>query len=187
MSTDNLKVTLTQEIYELSRPPEVRALIAMPDPVARRAKADELAASGVVLCAEIDAWGGEADLWMATWAKMGLTWWPSYGQPMLVVAGGIQQQITKIDVAHPWPNSIRVSVDAKDYPPHDPAVVPPKELLVGSPQNADGTWPITSPTLSAIGEGSLHVGQTVPQDGKRFKLASIMGGWGPVFWFDEVS
>jgi len=184
-----LNVTLTQEIYEKSRQPEVQALFKMADPTERAAKAQELIADGVILCKEIDIWGMDAAKMMFTWADLGLPWVPNAAQPGLVnplnIGGGFSG--TPTDMSKPWPNSIKVSVDANDYPPHDAVVAPPKEPLVGSPQYANGTWPVTSETLNRIGQGTLHVGQTIPQDGKKFKLGSIQGAWGPIFWYDEVT
>lgn len=177
---NDLNVTLTQEIYVKSRPPEVRDLIAMPDPVARAAKAQELIAAGFVLCKEIDIWGMDAAKMMFTWAQLELPWVPNAAQPGLVNPLKIGPG-PSTDMSKPWPNSIKVSVDAKDYPEHDPAVAPTEESLMGIIYQ-DGTRAATSAALDKYARGALRIGDVRKQDGKEWVFSGLPWAFG-MRWF----
>lgn len=183
---NDINVTLTQDDWIASRPPEVRALFEMPDPVLRQQRAEELYEKGFILCNEIDVLNGSAPLVMFMLAQMGLKWTPSFHQPNLVLAGGIAQQITKIDVDHPWPNSITVSVNLADYPPHDPAVVPVKEPMVGIAYN-DGTYSITAAAIDAEVHGALKKGSVITENGKQWKYNILSGGFLNRRWWEVVA
>lgn len=180
-----LNVTLTQEIYKKSRSLAVQAMMDMPDPIERATKAAELMAAGTILCKEIDIWGMDAAKMMFTWAQLGLPWVPNASQPGLVNVAHLGST-TPTDLSNPWPGSITVSVDAKDYPAHDPVIVPAKEPMVGTPYG-DGTWSDTSTSLDAYARGTLRNGDQVQENGKNWVFHVLPGAWFPRLWFTEAA
>lgn len=185
---DNLNVTLTQDLYIKSRHDEVQVLFKIADPAARVVQAQALAAKGFIICNEIDALGGSAPLVMFMYAQMGLTWFPSMLQPPLVVAGGIEQQISKIDVNNPPKGSILVSVDANapQYAPFDAVVTPPPMPLVGYAYG-DGTYAPTAAALEAEMQGQLYNGKVISENGKQWEYHILAGGFLNRRWFTEVA
>lgn len=142
---------LTQAIYEASKPDAFKDLFAISqiDQGARESKARELHDQGYVIDRQIEIWGWDAGKVMAYRQILGFTTSPS-----------------AIFSPSDTPTSIKVSIDAADYPPfHPPA--PPEP--VGSPVGAVGSIAgVYSIRTQAIYDGN---GKLLYKEGDPFTLA----------------
>lgn len=103
--------------YWLSQPSVLRTAFSSPNPSptdqnARSLKAAALASQGYVIDAPIMVFGWDACQAMYYRKAFGLTWVPSALQPAV--------DVQTYNPAKPPAGSIKVSTDAKDYPPFDP-------------------------------------------------------------------
>lgn len=173
-------VSLTNEIYQASKAPAVRALFKLPSGAERDELAQTLAQSGYTLDVPIDVWNWDAVTTMATRAQLGFSWVPSALQAPLNGAIG--------SGAVPA-GAIKVSVNAADYPPFDPPVA----VHVGT--NLVG-WHVFGKVYTfgpgAIVNGKFVVtdGETVSQDGVEYVArvtAATLAGMGTSVYFERVS
>jgi len=122
-------VTLTADIYWLAQPPAVRALRGTQVNAERLNKARELAVAGYTIDAEIHALGQDPLIEMLVRKNQGFTWVPNAMQANIAVMPGLAfPGLPAYDASNPPPGSIKVSLDAADYPPFDPPP-PPAPVL----------------------------------------------------------
>ncbi len=141
---------LTQEIYRASRPDALQPLFDMtgggPE---RQALAQKLEDDGYVIDKGIDVYGWAADLVMAERLHLGLKTAPAANENL--------------------PGSIKVSIDAADYPPIHPAAapIPPVTATVGAESPTPGVYTWTPADFDGHGKPIFPEGahQTAP-DGK---------------------
>lgn len=184
---------LTDDAYWASKDPKVAAVHTL-DFAARIGAAQVLDTQGFIIDNLIDIYGWSPTLVMQARGAYGYAWVPSAFQPNLVDplgTGVVLQGQTPTDMSKPWPRSIRVSTDSKDYPsltPSKPAPLPSDGVtwyydsvngVYGVVQAAvvdsQGKW------LYTEGQALLYKGQTV-----YFHLAySIMGTF-PQFYTKKV-
>lgn len=137
--------------YWASKPPAVRALRA-PQGIeslsAQESKAQSLIMAGYQVDVPIMVWGWDPCKTMFLRSGYGFTWVPNAVQPNVACAPGTAspQCGSGYDPTNPPPGSIRVLLDASNYPPFDPpAPVPPKQpltVLVGPQAVADMYQPV---------------------------------------------
>jgi len=120
--------------YTLSQPPQVQALMAMPDETARLTQAQVLAAQGFIIDVPIMVWGWDPWKLMTYRQNMGFTWVPSALQQNISVAPGVSlpAAVAYNPLAPPF-GSIKVSTNIADFPPYNapPPPVPVTTELVG--------------------------------------------------------
>jgi hypothetical protein len=156
------------ELYWANKHPEVRKLrtMAAPDKDSiemiplRQEAALELAQQGHTIDALIDI--QFADIDSAPWTIMqqrlawGYTWYPSLLQATPTIAPGLSQPGTApYDPMRPPPGSIKVSVDAADYPPFELPTKPPTDPTIN---------PVGGEIFPGFGLGKFHsaAGDTWP-------------------------
>jgi len=133
---------LTDDTYWLSRPDALQPLRAMvggsPE---RNALAHQLEQQGAVIDKPIDVWGWSAPLVMAYRQSLGLKTAPSATQAM--------------------PGTIKVSIDAADYPPVHPATPtpPPASSPVGAESPTPGVYTWTPAAFDGHGKPLFAEGQ----------------------------
>lgn len=118
---------LTPRIYWDSQPPEVRRLEVEPDQKTRSSMAEALAKNGYRIDVPVMVYHWDPFQVMAIRKMYGYTWVPSALQPNIEIAPGLTSHgLTPYDPASPPVGSIKVSTEAKDYPPFDKPVSTPK-------------------------------------------------------------
>lgn len=123
MSTDT-NPTLTDQIYWASQPPAVQALQQFSG-VARAKQAMALAAEGYTIDVAIMANGWDAVKTMQLRQSYGYTWVPSALQPAVLVPPGLSfPGFPNYDASVIPSGSIKVSLDAADYPPFSGQISP---------------------------------------------------------------
>lgn len=172
-SKDPIQVTLTNAIYRASKSPAVQALMDMQDDL-RFSKAVELAKAGELIDVPIMVWGWDPLTTMALRAQEGYTWVPSALQPNIPIGPNIANawNLPSYDPNSPPPGSIKVSVDANDYPPY-PVVTP---VVVKPVQPASATSIVGDP----IGGGFFRAGNAAVVNGKAV-VADKQVGYGLMF------
>jgi hypothetical protein len=146
---------LNDDIYWASKSPEVNALRSLA-PDAREAPASELAAKGVLIDRCIDIWGWDPTKVMAYRVSLGVT-----------------SQLTAFAPL----KSIKVSIDAADYPPFSPAPPPlPKVEPVGA-YTGNGLYQATSACFDGNGHLMFSDGQPYTQDGVTY-IFHVTQFWG---------
>lgn len=169
--------TLTNEIYQASKPPAVRALYALPSGEARDTLAHQLAAQGYLLDVPIDVWNWDAVTTMGVRQQLGFKWVPSALQAPLDGAIG----------SGPVPlGAIRVSTNAADYPPFDPPVVPVVHTNVVG-YNVFGNVYTYGPGAVVNGKYVVADGQIVSQDGVQYRAKVSTGLMGVTVYFEKVA
>lgn len=162
---------LTQKIYEESKPDAYQPLFAMVGGSAERiAAAKQLESQGYVIDKAIDVWGWDAGLVMAYRQQLGFKTVPSSVQAM--------------------PGTIKVSVDAADYPPAHPAVVPtPVTSPVGPQSGTPGVYGVTQAAFDGHGNPLFPEGfMLVAQDGAQVTFhAYLAAPFGMPAWEWETS
>lgn len=115
---------LTGDIYWASQPTAVQALRALPDASNERyAKAEALAKDGFKIDVPIMVFGWDAFKVMKMRQDYGYTWVPSALQENIQIAPGLLMHGTKpYDPNSPPSGSIKVSTEAKDFPPFEKPV-----------------------------------------------------------------
>jgi len=135
---------LTDPIYRASKPDAYQALFALVGGSPERlAMAQAMEAQGLVIDKPIDVWGWDAGLIMAYRLSLGLKTAPSATQSM--------------------PGTIKVSVDAADYPPFHPAVPPPAPATspVGAQSPTLGVYTWTPAAFDGHGNPVFKEGDSV--------------------------
>ena len=122
------------QVYWASQPPEVRALPSIEDQNSRATRAADLATKGFVIDVPIMVWSWDPYLVMKLRSDFGYTWVPAALQTPVTIAPGLSSPGTvPYDAAHPPSGSIRVSINAADYPPFDPPAVAPSPAATNDP------------------------------------------------------
>lgn len=122
------EATLTPDIYWANKPPQVRALRGM-DPLLVGLSAKQLADQGFIIDVPIMVYQWEPVTVMGIRQQDGFTWVPSGKQPNIAVMPGLSLPgLPVYDPSHPPANSIKISIDAADYPAFDPPPPPPPPL-----------------------------------------------------------
>lgn len=178
MGNQFFNVSLTNEIYQASKPPVVRALFAMPSGDPRDQLAAQLAQQGYLIDVPIDMWNWDAVTTMSTRQMYGFTWVPSALQPPLNGAVG---------TGPVPPGSIKVSTNAADYPPFDP----PPPLPV---QSTNMVGALLYGNIYAYGPGAVvngkfvvTNGEEVTQDGVQYKAHVSQALMGTTVYFEKVA
>ena len=152
------------QAYQAAQPPEIRALMEMPDGSdldhgAKVARAAQLAQQGFPVDVPIMVWGWDPYLCMLYRQQFGYTWVPSALQPPVTVAPGLGAvgNLPAYDPNHPPAGSILVSTNPANYPPFDPPAPVPPPAAITDPVGAQ-----------SVGNLYLSVaGETYP-DGAKF-------------------
>lgn len=188
--------TLTEDIYWANKPKPVRVLRNRANDTvdgqnAIAALALQLAQQGFVIDTAIMVRGFEAVTAMGMRKEFGYTWVPSLGQPSVPLAPSIQfPGLLTYDPTNPPPNSIKVSLNAEDYPAFDPPPPPPPpsdQHLVG--WNVGGTIYTYAPGAIVNGKFIVTDGQVVTQDGVQYKAhvnTGTMAGMGTTVYFEKI-
>lgn len=141
------EATLTTEGYWLAQDPKIRALRQMITQVGgeRDAAALKLAQQGFLIDVPIHVWNWEPVGTMLVRQHQGFTWVPSG----LQAPGGGSGPVP--------PGAIKVSIDAKDYPPFDPPPPPPTppQDLIGI-RWGEGTWDFSKPNELQVAYAVNH-------------------------------
>lgn len=169
-------VSLTVEIYKASKHPDVRALFDMPSGDARDNRALQLIQQGHVLDYFIDVCNYDPVTIMGIRQQMGFTWVPNATQAPgngVILTGPVP------------PGGIKVSTDAKDYPPFDPPVPPPVvgTNLVG--RQLFGNLYTYGPGAVKDGKYTVTDGQLVTQDGAQYKARINAFAVGTQVYFEK--
>lgn len=174
-------ITLTNEIYAASKAPEVRNLWTLPFED-REAKASDLNDEGFVIDRQIDIWGWDPVKVMVSRAQLGYPWVPSAFQPNLENPLHLGSA-PSTDFSKPWPKSIKVSVDAADYPPFSqpapkPDVVKPVGVEIGN-----GLFAANITAVWQNGVWLFRDGDPYTQDGVKYVFKKVNTPFGPsVSW-----
>lgn len=135
---------LTDDIYWASKPDVYQPLRAMTGGGSERsALADSLHEQGYLIDEAIDIWGWDAGKVMAMIAKTGLKVVPDKWQNL--------------------PGTIKVSIDAADYPPVHPAAPPPapETSPVGKQSPTPGVYTWTPAAFDGHGNARYKEGDSV--------------------------
>jgi len=169
---------VTTDIYWLSKPPQVSALKPLPDNSPERISlAEDLARSGFKVDVPIMVWGWDAYKVMKLRGDLGYTWVPSALMPNITIAPGLMMAgTTPYDPNSPPSGSIKVSVDAKDYPAFE------RPVEVKTPESQVGPQSIGNLYLTVAGDTSPADSVVVEARGKFVKRvkASPFGSW--AYW-----
>ncbi len=150
---------LTDEIYWASKPPEVRALqdISVLDQDARQSAAAALSAKGFLIDRQIDIWGWSPSKVMAYRTQLGATY-------SLDGISGLR--------------TIKVSVDAADYPPFDAVKPPAPPVRAVGQYKGNGLY---EANITACADPNGHLifadGQHYTQDGVEY-VFHVTQFWG---------
>ncbi len=176
-------VTLTDDIYWAAQPLPVQALRNMDTASSERATlAMQLAKQGFTIDVPIMVWNWDAVITMALRAQYGYTWVPSALQPPVLLPPGLSfPGLPTYDPNHPPAGSIRVSVNAADYPPVAPPAPPPvpgASNIVG-PKNF-GNYYYPGPAANGLTDGAV-----VTQNGTQYTYHLVAGMMGPSAFFTQ--
>lgn len=171
------EVTLTPAIYYASKPPAVRELYKLISGEDRDKLALKLAQAGYTLDVPIDVWNQDPRVVMYMRKIYGNTWAPS---ALMQPANG-QPCVGPVP-----PGAIKVSVDARDYPPFDPPPPPPivDTHIVGALMFSN----IYTYGPGAVKDGKYVVtdGQIVEQDGVHYRTHINAFAVGFQVYFEKV-
>lgn len=125
---------LTNDIYWLAQPPAVRELRFLPDNGTERyTKAESLAKEGFKIDVPIMVFGWDAVKVMKLRHDYGYTWVPSALMPNITIAPGlVMHGSAPYDPNAPPSGAIKVSTEAKDFPPFEKPV-PVEQKVSESP------------------------------------------------------
>lgn len=184
------------EMYWASKHPDVRKLRTMQEPgkdaiemiPLRQEAALQLAQSGHIIDAMIDIQFADVDggpwLIMSQRQAWGYTWYPSLLQATPTIAPGLSQPGTvPYDPTRPPAGSIKVSVNAADYPPFDPPAKPVEPVAFN---------PIGGEIFPGFGLGRYHsapgdtspVGATYTSKGVKYVKKGTMNPFGASVWWE---
>jgi len=183
--------------YLASQPPEIAALLALPDDseqniAARAGRAAILARRGFLIDAPIMAFGWDPFLCMEQRLAAGLIWVPSALQPGLGMPG--QYSEPGLDTPGtlgpyptiPPPGSIKVSINLADYPPFNPPPapipVPPNQSPIGPLAVGDIYLPNYPATLEYEAGGAKY-GEPYKDSTGTYVLDVVSNGMGrSTYW-----
>lgn len=177
--------TLTDDIYWASKDPRIAALQMLPpNSDERNSAAQALDKAGLIIDRAIDIWGWDPTQVMVIRKAYGYPWAPNAFQPNFVDPlhlGLVPQGQQPTDMTKPWPRSIKVSTDAKDYPAFAPPP-PPQPVYDGVTYGFDdktGTYNVNPAAVTGPdGKWIFAEGQTLLYKEQKvtFHLSySIMG------------
>lgn len=172
---------VTQAIYWASQPTAVQSLQALPDASQERsAKAESLAKDGFKIDVPIMVWGWDAFKVMKLRKDYGYTWVPSALMPNITIAPGLMMSgTTPYDPSSPPSGSIKVSTEAKDYPPFEkPAEVKVSESPVG-PQSIGNLY------LTTVGD-NLPADTVVQESRGKFVKRIKSGPFGAWAYWEKL-
>lgn len=170
------EATLTPDIFWAHQPPAVRALRGMTsDKVALAAK--QLADQGYAIDVAIMVYQWDPVTVNGIRLEEGFTWVPSGNQPNIpVMPGLVFPGLPSYDPNNPPAGSIKVSINAADYPAFDPPPPPPPPMptnLVGA--RAYGNVFYSGPGAIANGAFTVTDAQQVEQNGVKFTAHLTQG------------
>jgi hypothetical protein len=147
----NPSQTAFDNAYWASQPPAVQSLQNL-QYAARVTAGTTLAQQGFVIDVPIMIYGWDACLMMSYRQGYGYTWVPSALQPNVTIAPGVSQPgAVAYNPNSPPPGSIKVSINASDYPPFNPPVVAPP---TGPPTVLVGPLSFGTTYLTVVGDSS---------------------------------
>lgn len=175
--------TLTPDIYWAHQPPAVRVLRGMNSPEVDIAAMD-LQNQGYKIDVYIMVWKMDPGTAMGIRINSGYTWVPNGGQPNVpqTPQGGLFS-LPMYDPTKAPMGSIKVSLDAADYPPFDPPtpVAPPATNIVGN--HLYGIIYTFGPGAKDATGFIVADGQVVNQGGKSFTAHRSNGLMGETLYF----
>lgn len=182
---------LNDDVYWASKDPQVKALCSLPDMSSRESKALALDAAGLVIDRAINIWCWDPTIVMMYRAQLGYPWLPNAFQPNLVdplKTGVVPVGSVPTDMSKPWPRSIKVSVNAADYPPLAPPPPPPAAsngLVLTN--NGDGTYAAGAAVYGVNGQWLFKEGDPISYNGKTlyFHLSPSIMGYFPQ-WLEKA-
>src|SRR5579871_109535 len=173
--------TLTDDIYWAHFDPQVQALRNVPFSDSKAHTLATLATQGFIIDMPIMGWNWDPVLVMQYRQQHGYTWVPSLLQPNIAVAPGVSQPGTApYDPLHPPAGSIKVSLDANDYPPFQ---APASSVPAPSPQ-AGTCWGNVCALGTGFPQNNFQDGYTFSENGKNYKLHVGQGPMGPTRWLE---
>lgn len=173
--------------YWLAQPAPVRVLKGG-NVDSNMTTATNLAVAGYTIDVPIQVWGWDPCLVMKLRVDYGYTWVPSALQPPVNIAPGltVPGQLS-YDPSHPPGGSIKVSVNANDFPPFDP---PPPAVVsvaitnpVGPLAFAGGTMYLTV-TGDTSADGTKY---TDPATGNAFVKHVVATPFGHSAWWEKTN
>jgi hypothetical protein len=171
--------------YWASEPPEVRALNGMERLTIERVDAaQQLAAKGFPIDAEIDAYGLNPWDTMRLREMNGYTWYPSLFQGPVVMAPGLTAPGAPVyDPLKPPAGSIKVSTKLEDYPPFNPPVVPEVPAV---PQGVPWIERVLGVGKCAVMPGDVSPSGTtyMAADGSLWEKRIVSGPFGAWAWWE---
>lgn len=170
-------VTLTPSIYWLSKHPAVQRLRTLRNEECS-AEASRLADLGHQIDHAIMVWHWPPDITMYARLTAGYGWVPAANQNPIM--GPVNFPGNVYDPNDPPPGSIKVSVDAKDYPPFEvPAPPPPVTAATFVGKRLYGNVYTYGPASISAGKYTVQHGQIVTQDNQEFTAKFVFGLFGP--------
>jgi len=178
--------------YVLSKDPRVQALFAgymgFPgtalDPSVRYNTAYQLALSGLLIDAPIDAYAGDPYTYMFEREQYGYTWVPSALAAPIPLAPGLSYPgVPSYNANPPFPpGSIKVSINLADYPPFAlPTVPTPPVPFVGS-YAGNGFY-----FASEVAETTFLPNEKYTQGGTEYYfVVGSMGAFGATYFWRIV-
>lgn len=186
------EATLTPDIYWAAQPPQVRALRAMTSNEVGLA-AKQLADQGFIIDVAIMVYQWDPVTVMGIRQQEGFTWVPSGNQPDIPVMPGLSVPgLPTYDPNNPPPGSIKVSINAADYPAFDPPPPPPPPLPTNwvGPREWGNVYTY-GPGVWSTDPGPKHFvvtdGQVVAQDGVSYTAHLTEGLTGETLVFTRNS
>lgn len=169
---------LTNDIYWASQPFAVQVLRSYKDASEDRlAKAEALAKEGFKIDVPIMVWGWDAFKVMKIRQDYGYTWVPSALMPNVTIAPGlVMQGGVPYDPNSPPSGAIKVSTEAKDYPPVEKPVEQKVDVSPVGPQSFGNLY------LTTVGDKYAADTVIIEARGKFIKRikAGPFGAW--AYW-----
>ncbi len=183
------EATLTPDIYWANQPPAVRALRNLsPEDVGGAAK--QLSDQGFLIDVPIMVYQWDPVTVMGLRRVWGYTWVPSGAQANVpVVPGLVVPGMPEYDPKNAPANSIKVSIDAADYPPFDPPpppLPPPSTALVGTRIWAN-VFTFAPGARDVQGNFMVNDGQQITQDGASYVAHRSTTLMGETLYFTRTS
>lgn len=176
-------------LYFASKDPRIVALqqvreasTGLPDLAGRLTAAQPLDSAGLVVDMQIDIWGWDPVLVMAARKQYGFPWVPNAFQPNLVdplATGVIPSGSVATDMRRPWPRSIKVSVDAADYPAFAPPPPPPTPSASPVGPRVGDLFGVNIAAASVNGQFLFQDGKEYTIDGTSYIFHNVPTPFGP--------
>jgi hypothetical protein len=172
------EASLTPDIYWASQPPAVRELRNLPD-AERGQRAFELANKGYAIDVYVMVYGYDPVTANGIRIGQGFTWVPSALQPNIPVAPGLEfPGAPSYNPNKPPAGSIKVSIDARDFPAFDPPAPPAPPQ---APASMIGFKAYGSVFYCGVGANrdTVEDGKEYAKDGKFYLAHTNQGlmGW----------